>query len=182
MLVELYCPTAAGVSLASNSHETTRRVSFHDDLEVIEFPYIVGDNPGCSAGVPLSMDWTPQLRHFVSLDEYESVRQPIRRHSTTLAISAQERRDRLLKCGYTSMEINQASRKRHIARQQRKQTQELMELDTTLLMFQKIAWTLPKKGIQKVWRSRRDNKPRMMDGKKASMHGTKTEIQVSVVQ
>jgi hypothetical protein len=80
------------------------------------------------------------------------------------------------------MEINQASRKRHIARQQRKQTQELMELDTTLLMFQKIAWTLPKKGIQKVWRSRRDNKPRMMDGKKASMHGTKTEIQVSVVQ
>ena len=45
------------------------------DLTILEFPNILGDNPGVSEGVPLSIGWKPTSESCVDVDLYEFMRQ-----------------------------------------------------------------------------------------------------------
>ena len=45
------------------------------ELTILEFPNILGDNPGVSEGVPLSIGWKPTSESSVDVDLYEFMRQ-----------------------------------------------------------------------------------------------------------
>ena len=55
----------------SSRPKTEKRLSF-GDVEVLEFPIALGDNPQVSEGCPISMDWQSEKRSVVKLNFYES--------------------------------------------------------------------------------------------------------------
>ena len=48
-------------------------VSF-STIEVREFPVVIGDNPSCAMGPPLSIDWEPDCELSIPIDEFEDYR------------------------------------------------------------------------------------------------------------
>ena len=67
-----------------------RRVSF-TDVEIIELPYTLGDNPCVSSGVPISASWKAQKRTCLKLDFFEQYR-PKRRTKVELHLSKEARK------------------------------------------------------------------------------------------
>jgi len=74
-------------------------------IEVREFNCTLGDNPACSRGPPISLDWDYTVGEWISLDEYEAKRNP-RRTRRELFMSTSTRR-RIVSCelGYTKQEV-----------------------------------------------------------------------------
>lgn len=68
---------------------STRSVSF-GQLQILEFDKTLGDNPGCTDGVPLTIEWVPTEVTNIGVDYYELTRSP-RRARKDLAISSAER-------------------------------------------------------------------------------------------
>ena len=58
----------------NKEHHHNREVCF-GDLEIYEFPNILGDNPGVSEGAPLSIGWKHESKNIVGVDYYEFLRQ-----------------------------------------------------------------------------------------------------------
>ena len=85
------------------SHSHQRSVRF-DRLEVIQFQPILGDNPSCSSGAPLTLDWKPVEQSTMLIDFYEFTRVE-RRSRAELAISKSDRQLYLLEAGYSLAEI-----------------------------------------------------------------------------
>jgi hypothetical protein len=67
-----------------------KKVSFAD-VEIIELPYTLGDNPSVSLGVPISASWEAQKRTTMNLDFFETYR-PTRRTKQELALSREDRK------------------------------------------------------------------------------------------
>jgi hypothetical protein len=144
-------------------------VSFHDEVSIVEFPCTLGDNPACSSGAPITMDWIPHCRYNMSLEqqqqEVESRRTSVPCHSPnnnqicynkkmSFALSAQQRYDRLVQNGVSPHEIRVANRQRQRLRQQRRTTVENIELDETIQMFAAVARHTKRKMVQ-LWSKRR---------------------------
>jgi hypothetical protein len=146
-------------------------VSFHDELSIVEFPCILGDNPACSSGAPITMDWIPQRRYSVSLlqqerqEQVESRSTSVPCHSPnnqqvclkkkmSFALTAQQRYDRLVQNGVSTHDIRVANRQRQRLRQQRRATVENIELDETIQMFVAVARHTKHKMVQ-LWSKRR---------------------------
>mmetsp|Transcript_16271 Transcript_16271/g.30196 ORF Transcript_16271/g.30196 Transcript_16271/m.30196 type:complete len:349 (+) Transcript_16271:77-1123(+) len=96
-----------------------RRVGF-SKVNIIEFPYAIGDTP-CSSGVPIGASYVAQHQTSFQLDFFERYR-PERRTKSDLHISAEDRRALLLKSGYTSKEISEAAKEATRIRKQRSDT------------------------------------------------------------
>jgi hypothetical protein len=60
------------------------------DLEIFEFPNMLGDNPGVSEGAPLTIGWKHESRDVVGIEYYEYFRQtrPRRRRKDLIMSSA----------------------------------------------------------------------------------------------
>jgi hypothetical protein len=69
---------------------TTKSVQF-DTLEIVEFPFIIGDSPAVSSGCPLALDTRPIHRSTFDVNHYETHRRDRRRHGKKLMISVQRR-------------------------------------------------------------------------------------------
>jgi hypothetical protein len=69
---------------------TTKSVQF-DTLEIVEFPFIIGDSPAVSSGCPLALDTRPIHRSTFDVNHYEQHRRDRRRHGKKLMISVQRR-------------------------------------------------------------------------------------------
>ena len=41
------------------------------EVELLEFPQILGDNPACSGGAPVQLDWKPESRETHDLEYFE---------------------------------------------------------------------------------------------------------------
>ena len=65
---------------------TTKSVQF-DTLEIVEFPFIIGDSPAVSSGCPLALDTRPIHRSTFDVNHYETHRRDRRRHGKKLMIS-----------------------------------------------------------------------------------------------
>lgn len=52
---------------------TSKKVTFKS-LEIRSYPIILGDNPNCSHGPPIQIDWEPFRTKKFSIDEYEARR------------------------------------------------------------------------------------------------------------
>ena len=70
-LVESANRTSARSSVSSSSRRSNRKVDF-SSVTIREYPRILGDNPSCSCGAPVTFDWHyyPQ-QEYRTLDEYE---------------------------------------------------------------------------------------------------------------
>ena len=89
----------------SNSNNDNKRVSF-GQLEILEFPTLLGDNPSVRQGAPLTLDWKPVHRSIKQVDLVPDKRGPYRKPK---ALSATERELLLLAKGYTLLEIERAA-------------------------------------------------------------------------
>jgi len=103
-------------------------------IEVREFNRILGDNPACSRGPPVSLDWDYTDTETLSLDEYETNRIP-RRPTKKLVMSTRTRRTIMSnQLGYTRDEIIEAENSmKKIQKNRRKTTKENPTLFKTRL-------------------------------------------------
>jgi hypothetical protein len=62
------------------------------EIVILEFPNILGDNPGVSDGVPITIGWKHNSKNTVDIDYYEFLRQSHpRRKRKELAMKSAER-------------------------------------------------------------------------------------------
>lgn len=72
--------------------------------EVREYSQCLGDNPACSDGAPIQLNWDYQFLEKVSVDEYETRRKPSRR-AGSLRMSRRARHYMLLDLGFSTRKI-----------------------------------------------------------------------------
>jgi hypothetical protein len=89
-----------------------KHVRFADDLEILEFPLVLGDSV-CSSGAPIQISWKPSKRMTRNLEMHELCRDQStvgRRTKKDLILSVQKRVDILLNSGFDQDEINAATK------------------------------------------------------------------------
>lgn len=118
-------------SASSSGPRMRRNVSFHS-VDVREYDRIIGDNPSCRSGPPLSLDWSYSKESQKDLDEYEIERSSSRvDQKSKLFVNKYKRRNMLaFHWGHTEEEMKEA--RRHT-----KKTQRQRSITRTLLPLQK---------------------------------------------
>jgi len=96
--------SSAPISKRRSRNSAPKKSVRFDTLEIIEFPCILGDNPSCSSGAPLTLDWKPQEQCTVKVDFYEFTRDPRR---SRLTMKKSEREEHLLAMGCTPAQLAQ---------------------------------------------------------------------------
>mmetsp|Transcript_4715 Transcript_4715/g.5248 ORF Transcript_4715/g.5248 Transcript_4715/m.5248 type:complete len:249 (+) Transcript_4715:3-749(+) len=95
----------------NQSKRRKARIQFAN-IEVRQYNRILGDNPACSYGPPIQLDWThdnQQTQPTISIDEYESNRLR-RRTRRQLSMSTTTRRNMMyFHFGYNHAEIDKAA-------------------------------------------------------------------------
>jgi hypothetical protein len=85
--------------------EVSRTVSF-GDIQVMEFPIELGDNPSVTRGCPLTIGWEMLKRTVYDVESYERLRLTERRRSSKqLRIPTEKRTQILLNQGHSLQEI-----------------------------------------------------------------------------
>jgi len=107
-------------SLADLSVRKNRKKVTFKNTEIREYDTTVGDNPHCSCGVAISLDWNyaPVIDAPSTVDEYESLRAP-RKKMKEMILSEEEREEILLRQGVSHQEINKAVELQQSARERR---------------------------------------------------------------
>ena len=75
------------------------------DIDIREYKQCLGDNPACSKGVPLQLDWEYTTLGTVPLNDFEKVRGPTRDSDDSLRIPSSYRQQMMLKLGYTAADL-----------------------------------------------------------------------------
>lgn len=96
---------SSGASSPNTRRRNKRCIAF-GRLEIHEFPIILGDNPSCSDGAPLTVGWNC-VHHMVFDIEYYETYNPseCRRRKDKMKLSVAERSEILLNEGYSMMDI-----------------------------------------------------------------------------
>lgn len=90
----------------NNSKSTSMAVvRFSRKVEIIEFPVVLGDNPGVKMGPPIAMGQQELSRRVVDLEEEDAQEEPKKRREGELRLSVAARNAMLLEAGYTRKEI-----------------------------------------------------------------------------
>ena len=109
--------------VVANIQQVKRKAIKFNRLEIIEFPYTLGDNPSVSSGPPISMGPIHQDRFSVDLIEYDVAKQSIHRRSTPEMRMDQMLRTRILQSsGHSLREIMQATIEAQNCRELRRQS------------------------------------------------------------
>ena len=111
------CSSSCTATSSTNSR-ANRKVNF-SSVTIREYPRILGDNPSCSCGAPLSLDWSyyPQQKYW-SLDDYER-NFPQRRNRKQMIMPGFLRHQILLHEGYKLSALSKAVRETQTVRDQR---------------------------------------------------------------
>lgn len=80
------------------------------NIVIREYSQCLGDNPACSNGVPLQLDWDYQLLDIVRLDEFEAAREISRQNKASLRMPSSYRKALMLKLGYTASDLAAVNR------------------------------------------------------------------------
>ncbi|KAL3915043.1 MAG: hypothetical protein SGARI_008280, partial [Bacillariaceae sp.] len=116
-------------------------------LSIREYPMVVGNNPGVTKGVPLSLGWDYSKEYSLALDPYERARRDHRRNMQNLAMDS-TRRDTILKTlGFSRQERMQGTKIANIIRRQRRETNARRNLDRHDEKMDKL-----KRGLKKLAR------------------------------
>ncbi|GKZ00102.1 hypothetical protein MPSEU_000963600 [Mayamaea pseudoterrestris] len=97
-------------------------------VTIHEFPMVLGDNPGCFTGPPLSIDWNEQQTMELPVEEYESTRPP-RRLYAEMVMPSSMRQQILRRAGYGRNEIVDLTKPVNITRRNRQRSKEVQNLD-----------------------------------------------------
>ena len=82
------------------------RTVFFGNVQVLEFPIVIGDNPSVTEGCPLTIGWQMQRKTSYDVDSYEILRPPNERRSgKQLRIPSDKRTQILLEQGHSPEEI-----------------------------------------------------------------------------
>lgn len=73
-----------------------------------EHAICLGDNPACSTGVPLTLDWRYEQIQPIDLDTFEDCRRGYRQEEGAVKTSASHRQALLLKLGYNAKQLASA--------------------------------------------------------------------------
>jgi hypothetical protein len=84
---------------------TNSNVSFKS-VEIREYDRTLGDNPACTCGPPISLDWSYSSESQLAINDYEKVRDMRRRKKEPMFMT-KEKREHILKnqLGYSNEEI-----------------------------------------------------------------------------
>ena len=101
------------------SKNAKREVAFTSVI-IREYSMILGDNPSCSYGPPVCLDWEYVEVKRLDLDEYEGSRK--RRNMRQMVLSYYKRCDILEKAGYNKSQMKSATREINKSKRQRETT------------------------------------------------------------
>jgi len=104
------------------SNKKGRRSVGFQTVQVREYERVIGDNPSCSNGAPISIGWRHVSEHSHTMDEYERKRAPYRRTQHDLVLTRQEREEKLIEWNHTFPEIIESIRANVRAKHQRRRT------------------------------------------------------------
>ena len=99
-------------------------VSF-SNVEIREYPVILGNSPAVSNGPPLSIDWMFHPHPCLNLEEYETDRPP-RRSYLQMAIPSRIRQTMLQTSGHSKREIQKQIKEANIHRSKRRHTVSML--------------------------------------------------------
>ena len=119
--VNTVASTAVGTSNNKSSH-----VSF-ENVEIRRYPMILGDNPSCRCGCPVSLGWEYEEIPTISVDDYEDYRikhRPRRQGKQLyqLILNYYQRQDIFGRMGLDPIELKQRGREMLKIQRQRKHT------------------------------------------------------------
>lgn len=83
-----------------------KKVTF-DAIEIREHDMVLGDNPSCSRGPPVSMKWEHKAEFRMSLDEFEVGREGQRRNHQQLVLPRMDREKMLRENGVSRGEMDE---------------------------------------------------------------------------
>ena len=107
----------------------TRKVQF-GTVVINEHPIIVGCNPAVSSGVPLSIDWERVSQRVMSIQDYETIRKPVRVEDNSMLLKdSTDRYYMLQSLGYSYKELRDAEKAVDMIRKFRQQSYEEYEYD-----------------------------------------------------
>jgi hypothetical protein len=133
--------------------DNERRKVVFAKVEIREHAIIIGDNPGCCNGPPLSIDWPCEKNCMFDFEAYEANR-PERRVRASMQMSKEIRIKLLKAIGYSYQDIVRLTKPVNIARAQRRhtigtlQTQGLHESAENITRGLKNALTLGRRKRQ----------------------------------
>ena len=116
-----------------------KKVTFGDDLAIIEYPIILGDNPACTNGCPITIGWQPIRGHKCNLHIFEYARSRRRTPRNLLMIPVKERTKILLDAGFAWEEIIQRIGEVAEIRYQRQESFRRYSQSTHFLKFGKLS-------------------------------------------
>lgn len=116
---------ASAPATCTDQQERRRSVSFVA-VHIREYQQTMGDNPSCSYGPPVSLDWNFVENDAVPLDDYETNRG--KRRTLRQMMLNYYHRTNLLKhyCGYSDAELTQAHKAAERVKSQRAMTKALL--------------------------------------------------------
>lgn len=122
------------------------------NIQIREYGQCLGDNPACSDGAAIQLDWDYQLIGVQHLDKYESGRSIAEAKETqngddsSLRIPATYRQFLLLGMGYTPHQLSSAVRLKQRDQKRRIQTLARLKYQKIDAKMEKLAQMFPNKG------------------------------------
>lgn len=141
-------------SAVSSSRQQTKQVRFHTALYYYH-PRIIGDNPACGLGVPLSIDWKAIHTKTIDLANHQDNegQEPNNKPTKNLAsmyLTPQQRFDMCRQeLGLTPKQINERCKPVKQARAQRQRTVERLRFQPLHEQLERLQRTVTKKLICK---------------------------------
>lgn len=125
----------------------SKRVLF-TTCTIQEYPIILGDNPACANGVPVTIDWEPLQSSTTDVELHDYIRANQRRHGKELMLPVQDRTQMVMKAGASMEEVADTVLQIDQIRKERAETFNTSEFGEKMQIFQEKIERLPR-GIAK---------------------------------
>ena len=135
-----------GKRYLSNRIRNKRRVHF-SNVEVREYPMILGDNPAVSSGPPITIDWEYSVRYQQDMDEHIKMTPLPRRSEKQMVMPSFYRKNLLREGGYSDNDIQWASMEADFVTSQRIATIKSLRLTAFQLVKNRIKKRMKKISI-----------------------------------
>eukprot|EP00536_Pseudo-nitzschia_multiseries_P015500 jgi/Psemu1/312213/fgenesh1_kg.898_\ len=150
-----------------------KRISF-GTIQIREHTLTIGDNPSCSYGAPIQLDWNHQDMQELKFEDYEAYR-PEPRTKDKLHLNSFKRTTLLKDFGHSTNEINESKKRVSKARNQREWTKFVA---TNYPNLSKVEDAI-ESSIRKVKRSISKTKLAGLEDSKTEAKGSKDDLNVS---
>ena len=136
---------------------TYKKVAF-STCTIQEYPVILGDNPACANGVPVTIDWKPVQSSTTEVELHDYIRATQRRHGKELVLPVQDRTQMVLDAGSSMEDVANTVLEVDQIRKDRAETFNTSEFGEKMQIFQERLERLPKGIVKNVLKLGRANK------------------------